>query len=181
MLAASQSDIDAFAAFYRAHDSRLLGFFRRRSGSAEVAFDLFAETFATALERRHQFRGSTYAEEEAWLFSIARSQLLHYWRDAQVAHAAVSRLGVEVPPLEDPDIERIEEVASLSGDLNDALADLPGSLRRAVELRVIHEADYAEVSATLGISIQSARMRVSRGLRALGRRAGSAAGSSPAA
>jgi RNA polymerase sigma factor (sigma-70 family) len=180
-LAASQHDAEAFAVFYDTHANRVLGFFRRRAGNAEVAFDLFAETFAKALERRHQFRGSTFGEEQAWLFAIARSELLHYWRDSAIETAAVNRLGVEIPPLTDPDIERIDELASLPRDIEAALRELPETQRRAVELRVVHEATYEDVSEALGISTQTARTRVSRGLRALGKDMRPVADAHPAA
>ena len=51
--------------------------------------------------------------------------------------------------------------------LADAMAALPSEQRRAVELRVIDECGYADVALRLGVSEQTARARVSRGLRAL--------------
>ena len=47
---------------------------------------------------------------------------------------------------------------------------LPEDQRRAVELRVIDECGYADVAVKLGVSEQTARARVSRGLRALAHR-----------
>ena len=43
-------DPEAFAAFYRRHVAPLLGYFLRRTGNAELAADLTAETFAAALD-----------------------------------------------------------------------------------------------------------------------------------
>ncbi len=128
---------------------------------------------ATALERRHQFRGSSAEEEQGWLYSIARSELSHYWRDGKVERIALARLGVPVPGLSDPEIERIEQlagIAALAAELADAMAALPEEQRRAVELRVVEEHGYAEVATILGVSEQTARARVSRGLRALAQR-----------
>ncbi len=51
----------------------MLVFFTRRVLDAELAMDLTAETFATALTRREQFAGRSAEEEQAWLFAIARS------------------------------------------------------------------------------------------------------------
>jgi RNA polymerase sigma-70 factor (ECF subfamily) len=50
LVAASNEDPAAFATLYRRHVRGLLAFFRRQVGSAEVALDLTAETFAAALE-----------------------------------------------------------------------------------------------------------------------------------
>jgi RNA polymerase sigma-70 factor, ECF subfamily len=173
LLAQSRQDPDAFAAFYDAYAERILLFLVRRVLDVDTAFDLLSETFATALERRHQFRGSSAEEEQGWLYSIARSELSHYWRDGKVERIALARLGVGVPALSDPEIERIEQIAGINElvpALQDAMASLPEDQRRAVELRVVEEHGYAEVASILGVSEQTARARVSRGLRALAQR-----------
>jgi RNA polymerase sigma factor (sigma-70 family) len=173
LLAASRHDPDAFAGFYDAYAERVLLFLVRRVLDVDTAFDLLSETFATALERRHQFRGDSPEQEQGWLFSIARSELSHYWRDGRVERVALARVGVPVPGLTDPEIERIEQLAGINDlvpALHDAMASLPEDQRRAVELRVVEEHGYAEVALILGVSEQTARARVSRGLRALARR-----------
>ena len=173
LLAQSRQDPDAFAAFYDAYAERILLFLVRRVLDVDTAFDLLSETFATALERRHQFRGSTAEEEQGWLYSIARSELSHFWRDGKVERIALARLGVGVPALSDPEIERIEQLAGITDlvpALHDAMASLPEDQRRAVELRVVEEHGYSEVATILGVSEQTARARVSRGLRALAQR-----------
>jgi len=173
LLAQSRQDPDAFAAFYDAYAERILLFLVRRVLDVDTAFDLLSETFATALERRHQFRGSTAEEEQGWLYSIARSELSHFWRDGKVERIALARLGVGVPALSDPEIERIEQLAGINDlvpALQDAMASLPEDQRRAVELRVVEEHGYSEVASILGVTEQTARARVSRGLRALAQR-----------
>jgi RNA polymerase sigma-70 factor (ECF subfamily) len=45
---------------------------------------------------------------------------------------------------------------------------LPDEQRRALELRVVEERSYEEVAEQLGVTQETARARVSRGLRALG-------------
>jgi RNA polymerase sigma-70 factor (ECF subfamily) len=173
LLAQSRQDPDAFAAFYDEYAERILLFLVRRVLDVDTAFDLLSETFATALERRHQFRGSTAEEEQGWLYSIARSELSHFWRAGKVERIALARLGVGVPALSDPEIERIEQLAGITDlvpALHDAMASLPEDQRRAVELRVVEEHGYSEVATILGVSEQTARARVSRGLRALAQR-----------
>ncbi len=173
LLAQSKEDPNAFAEFYDAYAERVLVFLARRVLDVDVAFDLLSETFAIALERRRQFRGDSAEQEQGWLFSIARSELSHYWRDGRVERSALARLGVPRPGLSDPEIERIEDLAGLNeiaALLADAMDALPADQRRAVELRVIDECGYADVALTLGVSEQTARARVSRGLRALSSR-----------
>ena len=57
-------DVDAL---YAARRERVLLFLKRRTGDAEVALDLWAETFARAVERRDTYRGSTPEEAAGWL------------------------------------------------------------------------------------------------------------------
>jgi RNA polymerase sigma factor (sigma-70 family) len=170
LLVQSQEDVEVFAAFYDAYYDRVLSFLVRRVFDPELAFDLVSETFAKALERRRQFRGDSAAQEQAWLFSIARTELSHYWRSGKVERAAVQRFAITVPTLTEAEHERIEALAGLSalGDtLADALSTLGDDQRRAVELRVIGELSYPELAEALGVSEATARARVSRGLRTL--------------
>jgi len=170
LLARARSDPDAFAAFYDAYAQRVLVFLARRLLDAEVALDLASETFAKALELRCQFRGRTPEEEQAWLFTIARSELSHFWRRGRVEREALARIGVEVPMLTDTDLERIEDLAgvgAVAARLHEAMERLPDDQRRAVELRVVAELGYEEIAIALEVSQQVARARVSRGLRSL--------------
>jgi RNA polymerase sigma-70 factor (ECF subfamily) len=171
LLRKAHSDPDAFADFYDAYANQVLVFIARRVLDGEVALDLMSETFAKALERRRQFRGDSAEEEQAWLFAIARSELSHYWRRGRVERQALQRVMVDVPALTDRDLERIEELAGVSGiagELGEAMADLPADQRRAVELRVVEDLGYEDLARVLDVSQQTARARVSRGLRRLG-------------
>lgn len=163
-------DPAAFGVFYAEHSQRLLVFLTRRVLDVEVALDLMSETFAVALERRRSFRGTSREEEIGWLYAIARTQLSRYWRDGATERRALRRLGLEGAQLSDPEIEHIERRAGLSDlvtHVNGALSSLPPEQQEAIRLRVIEELDYAAIAGRAGISQQTARARVSRGLRAL--------------
>jgi RNA polymerase sigma factor (sigma-70 family) len=160
----------AFTDVYAAMAQDVLVFFARRTFDVEVARDLTAETFAQAFEHRRRYRGSSDAEVAGWLYGIARHQLSHYVRRGVVARRAVARLGIQVPAVSDDDYERIVELAGLSQmreRVAAAFSGLPGEHRDALSLRVVDERSYAEVAATLGVSEQTARARVSRALRRL--------------
>src|SRR5689334_15626138 len=131
-----------------------------------------SETFAKVLELRMQFRGRTAAEEQGWLFAIARTELSHYWRSGRVERAALERFAVNVPELGPDEFERIEALAglnSLDGPLLDAVSALPFDQRHAIELRIVQDLSYPEMAAALGVSEPVARARVSRALRSLAR------------
>ncbi len=55
ILAALAARPDDFALFYRRHVRGLLGYLLRRTGDAELAADLCAETFAAALSGARRF------------------------------------------------------------------------------------------------------------------------------
>jgi len=156
---------------YEAEGRALLRYVVRRTFDADLALDLVAETFAIAFERRRTFRGKTRAEALGWLYAITRTVIHHHYRRGAAERRALARLAVARPILDDHERARVEELAgldalrcSLAGELN----RLPRDQRRAVELRVVQERSYEDVAVLLGITPQTARARVSRGLRALG-------------
>jgi RNA polymerase sigma factor (sigma-70 family) len=160
----------AFSRVYEAKAQELLVFLLRRTFDVEVARDLTAETFAQAFEHRGRFRGQTDAEAAAWLYSIARHQLGRYARRGVIQRKAVERLGIELPEVSDDDRQRVVELAGLA-DLRKTVADafstLPPGQREALRLRVLDEHAYRDVAAVLGVSEETARVRVSRALRRL--------------
>ena len=160
----------AFADVYAARSSKLLVFFARRTFDTQVAADLTAETLAQAFQHRRRFRGHTDEEAEAWLYAIARRQLARYARNGAVERRALERLGIQMPVVSEDENERIVELAGLAdlrSHIASAFADLSGSEREALRLRIVNERPYAEVATSLGVTEQAARARVSRGLRHL--------------
>lgn len=165
-------DADEFAELYEREAETVLLFVTRRTLDAEVALDITAETFAQAFRGRRSFRGTSEPEQRAWLFTIARRQIARYLRRGDVERRALRELGAEVPVAHEDDLRAIEEAAQLAQlrvALTTELGRLNGDQRAALQLRVVEERPYDEVAKTLGISEQTARARVSRGLRALAR------------
>ena len=63
-------DTRSFELFYRRHFEPVLGFFVRRTRDPELAADLTAETFASALSARRRYRPEQ-GRGDSWLFAIA--------------------------------------------------------------------------------------------------------------
>jgi RNA polymerase sigma-70 factor, ECF subfamily len=163
---------DDFADLYDRHAQTLVLFFQRRAYDPEAAVDLMAETFAAAFRDRRSFRGTGPEQAVAWLFGIARHQLSAYYRHGAVERRALARLGVDRRPLTDAELERVEQLAgtaSLRDEVARVLAELSSEHREALELRVVQERPYDEVARLLRVSEPTARQRVARALRALGR------------
>jgi RNA polymerase sigma-70 factor (ECF subfamily) len=162
-------DPDAFVAFYRRNLSAVLSFFLRRTGDPELTADLTAEVFAAALIAAPRFRsGETPAR--AWLYGIASHKLSDSRRRGRVEDRARRQLALEPLPVDDLDLERVQELASLDRDsagLRSAITELPPPQREAVVARVIDERAYAEIAADMRCSEMVVRQRVSRGLKRL--------------
>jgi len=169
LLVIAQTDPEAFGVFYDRHVKLLLGFFYRRTASAELAADLTAETFAAAWQARGRYR-DTGAPAVAWLLGIARRELAHTFRRGRAADRARRRLGLPRMEVDDQSLERIEELADFApmrAAIRDAMHGLSPKLAAAVQLRVAQELPYAEVARRLGCTEQAARARTARALTQL--------------
>jgi RNA polymerase sigma-70 factor (ECF subfamily) len=163
-------DAQAFSDLYRCEGETVLLFMTRRTLDAELALELTAETFAIALRSWAKLRPLQREQQRAWLFTVATRQFFGYLRRSKVERRALQRLGIQVPVLQEDDLQRIENRAGLE-ELRETvgreLERLSSSQCEALRLRVVQELPYSEVARTLGVSEQTARARVSRGLKAL--------------
>jgi RNA polymerase sigma-70 factor, ECF subfamily len=169
LLTVSATEPGAFAVLYRRHAEDLLRYFARRTLDPEAAAELTAETFAQALASRARYR-ETGANGVAWIYGIARHQLGRFFRSGRVFRDARRRLGMperELPPADYERIEDLVDFAPIRGAIEEALLTLGEDQREALRLRVIEELPYDEVARRLACSEQTARQRVSRGLRRL--------------
>lgn len=168
LVAAAAGDSEAFELFYRRWLPAVTRFHLRRVGSREVAFDLTAETFAAvvvALDGFDPKRGSG----PGWLFSIAEHKLRTSLRRGRVEARARRELGHRRLVLDDDDLARVEELASL-GDaarVAELLGELPSRQAAAVRARVLDERSYSEIAGELRCSEAVVRQRVHRGLQTL--------------
>ena len=167
LLIASRTEPEAFTELYRRHAEDLLRYFARRTLDPETAAELTAETFAEAFASRGSYRDQG-VNGVAWLYGIARHRLGRFFRNGRVDADARRKLGMPERDLPPDDYERIEDLidfAPIREALVEALETLSEDQREAMRLRVIDGLGYAEVAKRLRCSEQSARQRVSRGLR----------------
>ena len=169
LLRGTRNDAERFGEFFDRYYAEVSQFFWFRTADAEVAADLTAETFAAALEGLERFdtsRGSA----AGWLFGIADKQLRQWLRRGRVDRRARDRLHVDPIAIDEAGYERVEalsDIGRLVKPLAAALAALPETVRRAIQLRVLDQLDYGAVAQQLGCSEGAARVRVSRGLKEL--------------
>ena len=168
LTAAGQGDQAAFEAFYRRWLPPVTRYFRRRTPTRELAFDLAAETFAAVVADCARFDPERGAAP-AWLFEIAEHKLADSLRRARVESSARRRLGHEPITLDNADLERVDRLASMgdSAYLEKLLEQLPREQREAVRARVLNERSYADIAGELRCSEAVVRQRVHRGLTRL--------------
>jgi RNA polymerase sigma factor (sigma-70 family) len=157
LLAAALSEPDAFAVFYRRYVHLVVAVVGRRVPSGDVA-DVVAEVFAAALVHRRRFdpeRGSA----GQWLTGIATNKAAEAARRGAVEARLCHRLGI--------DRSVIANTVELDRGDAELLAVLPADQRRAVEARILADKPYGQIAREEAVSEQTARQRVSRGLRAL--------------
>lgn len=164
LLAATVTDPEAFAVFYRRHVRGVLSFFRRRVPCGELAFDLTAETFAAALEATPRYLPRP-EPARGWLYGIAWNKLHETQRRGHADDAARRGLAMAPIALTDAGIERIEALAG--GRVLRLLEALPSDQRDAAQARVSDEPPPGEIAVELRCSDSVVRKRVSRGAQTI--------------
>ncbi len=167
---AKRGDLDAFGRFYDQTAPGLLRWLTRRTAAADVAADLCAESFASALTMLDRYDARRGGAPAAWLYGIARNHLRNWLRHERVDRDARERLGIHLAAPNADDIDLVElrvDLEAQVGPLAEALDQLTDGNRDAVTLRVVDELGYAVIAARLGCSEGAARVRVSRGLAQL--------------
>jgi RNA polymerase sigma factor (sigma-70 family) len=150
---------------YERYASRLYGFCLHRLGSREEAEDAVQTTFLNAF--RGLSRGVVPESESAWLFKIAENVCLSRHR------ASFRRRRVEVPG----DLALVEETVAAPPradeeliPLEDALAEMPETQRRALLLREWQGLSYREIATELEVSQSAVETLIFRARRSLARR-----------
>src|SRR6266545_8239092 len=99
-------DAEDFGRFYDRYVEMVLAYFQRRTRNPEVAADLTAETFASALKARARFTPRS-TPAVAWLFVIAQRRMADYQREGYAEDRMRRRLGLERLPVSADDAELI--------------------------------------------------------------------------
>jgi len=170
LITEARSSSEAFGELYRRHVRAIYRWFRARTADG-IASELTAETFAQAALSLKRFRDEADGSAAPWLHGIARNLHRRHEERRTIETKARRRLGMPIRSY-DLDVDEVgarADAHELAPALAAALDALPSPQRRAVELRVVEELEYADVAAVLGCSEGAARLRVMRGLGLLSR------------
>lgn len=166
VLEAAQSGADwAVAVLYRDIHPRLLRYLRARA--PEAAEDLASEVWLSAARQLPQFVGDE-GSLRAWLFTMARRQVLGHWRKTgrRRTHPAPIDDMTDRPGPDDPELTVISELSAQAAV--DALTSvLPKDQADVVLLRVVAGLNVDQVAAIVGKRPGTVRVLQHRALRRL--------------
>lgn len=155
--AARRGDRLAFARLFERFAPAVHGVLLARAPAAEVD-DLLQEVFLTALERLEALRAEHLVGP--WLVAIARNQVVDHFRRRPL------RAVVDAEPArEDP--RRAEANQALA-----AIRQLPEAYRETLILSLVEGMSGKEIAAQTGLTPESVRVNLHRGMRLLRARLG---------
>ncbi len=135
--------------------TKVRGFIRRRVRDDATADDLAQETLLKVYRSRAALRDGQRLE--AWLYRIARTTLIDFYRRQRPGAELPADLAAE--PAEPAD----EVTAAMTRSLRRFLAELPERYREPVRLAEFEGLPLAKIALRMGLSLTAVKSRVRRG------------------
>ena len=149
---------DAFTEIIERYKSPIFRYLYRLTNNYDIAQDIMQDTFIQA------FQGLSKTEMKvsfkSWLYRIATNNVLMVWRRRKVLFFVPLKEELRAP-------ESISEDQSASigiqMDIQNILARIPEKQRVCMVLHFVEGFKYKEIAASLGVSEEAVRKRVTRG------------------
>ena len=161
---------EVFEKVYNFYYDRILRYLLKRTMSAEIAYDLTAETFIKAFESFHKFKW-TGVSIKVWLYRIAINNLKNYRRKPEMSPLTDVHEGHE-DLISDVKNELKELDKSLFGDndlskLSDAIATLKPDHQNVISLYYFSEMSQQEIAFAINRSVSSVKSLMHRAMNNL--------------
>jgi|1186.fasta_scaffold11974_2 RNA polymerase sigma factor (sigma-70 family) len=143
----------------RRHYKEILGFVRRRAGTAVDAEDITQEVFASAAEQLSRSAGMA-PPTLGWLYTVARRRLVDEARQRRRAET------VSLELVREPEADS-QYGSSVATAFDAALTRLTEGQRVVVLLRLLEGRSFAEIARRVSATEEACRMRFMRGLEQL--------------
>jgi RNA polymerase sigma-70 factor (ECF subfamily) len=171
------NELDDVETLVRVYRARLLRFVTFSLGDEDLAASIVQDCFVKAWTNRNNFRGD--CSVQTWLHSIAlnlvrdyqRTQKFRFWKQVRKTATDITEIAGSLPsPVSSPEHqllarERARQVASI-------LQALSLNQRTAFVLRFQEEMDLREMSAAMGLPINTVKTHLHRAVRAVRTRMG---------
>ena len=168
---------DAFGDLVRRYEGELFGYLRRYLGDAELAADVFQNTFLLVFTKAHQFESGR--PFRPWLYAIATNQAIDATR-RQARHNAV-RLDDATEALADGESSQLSrflesdepgplellEDAERRMLVRESIDELPDFLKQVILLTFFQGLRQSEVGEALGIPVGTVKSRTHTALARL--------------
>jgi RNA polymerase sigma-70 factor (ECF subfamily) len=138
---------------FERHALSVCRYFRRATGSPEVADDLTQEVFLRLL--RGFCRYPSPEREAAWVFRVARNVLVGYWQEPRLTETSLSDLDTD--PISSSDPSRVVALG-----FYEALGTLSKGNREMFLLHAASGLTYVEIAETVGMTEEAVRSRLYR-------------------
>lgn len=152
-----------FEQAYLEYSDKIFRFIYWQSKDAYLAEDLTSEVFIKAWKSRLQFTGGSL---QAWLFRIARTTLIDYWRRSK----PLSLEELEIEPGYEPDFAEVLDANRRVQELHEALESVQEPGRSVIILRFFEGLPAAAVAQILGLSEANVRVVQFRAIKILKRK-----------
>lgn len=147
----------------RAHSAAVYRLAYRLTGNPHDAADLTQDVFVRVLRYLPTFR-ATNGTMAGWIHRITTNLFLdRVRRERRIRFEAFGDGAGELLASHEPTPAQVLSMRTFDDDVRAALDELPQGFRNAIVLCDIEGLSYAEIAATLGIEVGTARTRVCRG------------------
>ena len=147
--------VTEFDATVTEFSAKLRAFIRRRVRDDATADDLTQETMLKVFRSREALRDGQRLE--AWLYRIARTTLIDFYRRQRPGAELPENLTAESPEPAD------EVTVAMAHSLRVFLEELPAAYREPVRLAEFEGLPMAKIALRLGLSLTAVKSRVRRG------------------
>jgi RNA polymerase sigma-70 factor (ECF subfamily) len=164
-VAGAETD-EAFQQLYDAAVPRVYAFIRCQVSTVETAQDLVSRVFVKAYHHRRNQPASDAAMQ--WVFRIARTTLIDYWRvDRRRESASLPLEQIAELPSESDNPEAAYERKQRAAEVIRVLSELNDDDRMMLALKFAGQRTNREIAAIMSLSDGAVSMRLLRSLRKL--------------
>lgn len=162
--------MEAFTTLVQRHEGRVFRLLLRMTGSREEAEDVSQETFLSLHRHGHRFRQE--CRFSTFVYRVAANAALNRRRSLKRSRDRINRLEVRQAAGDDlPHSPRNPEDATagleIEARVQEALLQLPDSLRLPVVLYEIEGLSYGEIASVLGLAEGTVKSRIHRARQVL--------------
>lgn len=153
----------AFDELFLAHYAGLCQFAYRLTGSRMVAEDIVQDLFLALWSRPEPL---TLDDPLPYLYASVRNRAISHGRRERWRFLTLTRRAEELPSIQPPDAAGAE-TGELARAVEQAIRGLPERRREIFVLHREQHLTYAQIAATLGISVKTVETQMGRALKAL--------------